>query len=142
MLQKYLQIEQTRFADRLRIVLEVEPGTLDALVPSFLLQPLVENAVRHGVAPHKRPGCVAIHAAHVGSQLMIHVRDNGDGAPPDRLSALNQGIGLANTRARLEHLYPSTHRFDFSNVSDGFCVTVGIPYQTEPPGVDVYTGAA
>jgi two-component system, LytTR family, sensor kinase len=142
MLGKYLQIEQTRFGDRLTIVMDIESDALGALVPSFLLQPLVENAVRHGVAPHGRPGWVAIHAAHIGAQLTIRIRDNGDGAPPERLFGVNRGVGLANTRARLEHLYPSIHRFELSNMSDGFCVTVSIPYQAEPPAADVRTGAA
>jgi len=129
MLQKYLLIEQTRFGARLAIVMDVDEDVLDALVPSFLLQPLVENAVRHGVAPHGRPGWVSIHAAHRGSDLTVRVRDSGDGAPPERLVASSTGIGLANTRARLEYLYPSAHRFEFSNMGDGFCVTVAIPYQ-------------
>jgi two-component system, LytTR family, sensor kinase len=141
MLQKYLQIEQTRFGDRLTIEMQIDADTLGALVPSFLLQPLVENAVRHGVAPHGRPGRIAIRAAHSGGQLTIQIRDNGDGVPPERLIGLNRGVGLANTRARLEHLYPAIHRFELSNMSDGFCVTVSIPYQAEP-ATDVCTGAA
>jgi LytS/YehU family sensor histidine kinase len=133
MLGKYLQIEQTRFGDRLTIVMDIESDALGALVPSFLLQPLVENAVRHGVAPHGRPGCVAIHAAHIGAQLTIQIRDNGDGATPERVFGVKRGVGLANTRAQ---------RFELSNMSDGFCVTVSIPYQAEPPAADVRTGAA
>lgn len=133
-LRKYLEIEQTRFGSRLTVRLFVEPETLDAQVPNLLLQPLVENAVRHGIAPHARPGWISIHARREGSRLKVEIRDSGDGVPPDRLAALNQGVGLSNTRARLEHLYPSTHQFAFSNLGEGFCVTVSIPFESAQSG--------
>jgi len=130
-LQKYLEIEQTRFGHRLRVTMNIEPETLDAQVPNLLLQPLVENAIRHGIAPNARPGWIAIDAEQTGSQLTIQIRDSGDGLPPDRLMALNRGVGLENTRARLEHLYPAAYQFAFSNLERGFCVTVRIPFQVE-----------
>jgi two-component system, LytTR family, sensor kinase len=130
-LQKYLEIEQTRFGNRLRVNMHIQPDTLDAQVPNLLLQPLVENAIRHGIAPNARPGWIAIHAERTGSQLTVQIRDSGDGLPPDRLMALNRGVGLENTRSRLEHLYPSAFQFAFSNVERGFCVTVRIPFQVE-----------
>jgi two-component system LytT family sensor kinase len=130
-LQKYVEIEQTRLGDRLRVKMHVQPETLDAQVPNLLLQPLVENAIRHGISPNARPGWIAIHAERTGSQLIIQIRDSGDGLPPDRLMALNRGVGLENTRARLEHLYPSAYQFAFSNLERGFCVTVRIPFQIE-----------
>jgi two-component system LytT family sensor kinase len=130
-LQTYLDIEQTRFGSRLRVTMNIQPETLDAKVPNLLLQPLVENAIRHGIAPNARPGWIAIHAELTGSQLTIHIRDSGNGLPPDRLMALNRGVGLENTRARLEHLYPSAFQFTFSNIERGFCVTVRIPFQIE-----------
>jgi signal transduction histidine kinase len=130
-LQKYLEIEQTRLGNRLRVNMNIQPETLDAQVPNLLLQPLVENAIRHGIAPNARPGWIAIHAELTGSQLTIQIRDSGDGLPPDRLMALNRGVGLENTRARLEHLYPSEFQFTFSNIERGFCVTVRIPFQVE-----------
>jgi two-component system, LytTR family, sensor kinase len=137
-LQKYLEIEQARFGDRLRVTLRIDPDTLDAQVPNLLLQPLVENAVRHGIAPHVRPGRIAIHSARDGGQLTIDIVDSGAGLPPDRLMALNRGVGLDNTRARLQHLYPSAYRFAFSNLDDGFCVTVTIPFRVvDAPGVMV-----
>jgi len=130
-LQKYLDIEQTRFGNRLRVTMNIEPDTLDAKVPNLLLQPLVENAIRHGIAPNARPGWIAIDSELTGSQLTIHIRDSGNGLPPDRLMALNRGVGLENTRGRLEHLYPSAFQFTFSNIERGFCVTVRIPFQVE-----------
>jgi two-component system LytT family sensor kinase len=132
-LQKYLEIEQTRFESRLSIAMHIDFETLDARVPNLLLQPLVENAIRHGIAPHARPGWIAIHAAREGRRLRIEIRDSGNGLPPDRLMALNRGVGLGNTRARLDHLYPSTHQFAFSNLDDGFCVTVSIPFEVDAP---------
>src|ERR1700681_4850903 len=136
-LQKYLEIEQTRFESRLAISMHIDFETLDALVPNLLLQPLVENAIRHGIAPHARPGWIAIHAVREGSRLRIEIRDSGNGLPPDRLMALNRGIGLGNTRARLVHLYPSAHQFSFSNLDQGFSVTVSIPFEIEPPSVEL-----
>jgi two-component system LytT family sensor kinase len=135
-LQKYLEIEQTRFENRLAISMHIDFETLDALVPNLLLQPLVENAIRHGIAPHARPGWIAIHAVREGSRLKIEIRDSGNGLPPDRLMALNRGVGLGNTRARLVHLYPSAHQFAFSNLDQGFSVTVSIPFEIEAPSVE------
>lgn len=139
-LRKYLDIEQTRFGARLRVQMLIEPDTLDASVPNLLLQPLVENAVRHGIAPHSRPGWLAVESARSGDRLVLQVRDSGYGVAPERLLALNNGVGLTNTRARLEHLYPSAHQFTFANVRDGFCVTVNIPFRrsvSEPEAVKV-----
>jgi sensor histidine kinase YesM len=130
-LQKYLEIEQTRFGSRLSIDMQIDPDTLDAQVPTLLLQPLVENAVRHGIAPNARPGWIAIHAKRATSRLVVDIRDSGDGLPPDRLMALNRGVGLNNTRARLQHLYQADFAFTFSNIDRGFCVTVSIPFHAE-----------
>ncbi len=130
MLQKYLDIEQVRFGRRLSVAMRIEPDTLAAMVPNFLLQPLVENAVRHGVAPHTRQGRVAIEARREGNRLVIRIRDSGDGVAPHYLTLLNQGVGLTNTRARLEHLYRADHAFVFSN-DEGFCVTISIPFTAD-----------
>jgi two-component system, LytTR family, sensor kinase len=139
-LQKYLEIEQTRFGPRLSVVTDIDPDTLDANVPNLLLQPLVENAVRHGIAPHARPGKVSIRSTRERSRLVIEIRDSGDGVSSDRLAALNRGIGLGNTRARLEHLYPSGHQFTFANVEGGFSVLVDIPCEIGP-AADVFLEA-
>jgi two-component system, LytTR family, sensor kinase len=141
-LQKYLEIEQTRFGNRLRVTMRIDPDTLDAMVPNLLLQPLVENAVRHGIAPHLRPGSIVIRSAREHDRLKIEIVDSGAGLPPDRLMALNRGVGLDNTRARLEHLYPGAHRFAFSNLDDGFCVTVAVPFHVIETQVDQEVGAA
>jgi sensor histidine kinase YesM len=103
-------------------------------VPNLLLQPLVENAVRHGIAPHSRAGQIVVEAARAGARLRIQVRDSGEGVPADRLTLLNQGVGVANTRARLQHLYRANHEFVFSNTDGGFCVTVAIPFVAERSG--------
>lgn len=127
MLQKYVDIEQVRFGPRLHVSIRVEPETLAALVPNFLLQPLVENAVRHGIAPHPRQGRIVIEARREADRLVLRVSDNGDGVGPSYLTLMNQGVGLSNTRARLEHLYPGGHVFVFSS-ENGFCVTIAIPF--------------
>jgi LytS/YehU family sensor histidine kinase len=136
-LQSYLAIEQTRFRDRLSVAIDVDPAVLDARVPHLLLQPLVENAVRHGIAPRARPGRVGIRASRSGGQLQIDVRDSGDGLPPDRLIAMNDGVGLGNTRARLAHLYGAAHSFSFANLAEGgFQVTVSLPFHLGPLAID------
>jgi signal transduction histidine kinase len=140
-LGKYVEIERTRFGDRLTIDMRVQPETLDAQVPSLVLQPLVENAIRHGIAPNARPGCIAVHADRDDDELVLQVLDNGDGLPPDRLMALNRGVGLDNTRARLEHLYRDRFEFTFTNLERGFCVTIRIPFEVEAPAGGV-AGAA
>ena len=140
-LQKYVEIEQTRFGDRLNVEMHIPPEVLDAQVPSLLLQPLVENAIRHGIAPNARPGWLAVHAQREGDELVLQVRDSGDGLPPERLMALNRGVGLDNTRSRLEHLYHGRYQFTFSNLERGFCVTIRIPFQVEA-STEVEVGAA
>jgi signal transduction histidine kinase len=137
-LQSYLAIEQTRFRDRLSVAIDVDPGVLDARVPHLLLQPLVENAVRHGIAPRARPGRIDVRVFRQGEQLRLEVQDSGDGLPPDKLLALNDGVGLGNTRARLGHLYGTEHRFAFENLAGGgFQVSIGIPFHTGPAGVEL-----
>ena len=140
-LEKYVEIERTRFGSRLTIDMQVQPETLDATVPSLVLQPLVENAIRHGIAPNARPGWIAVHASRDDHELVLQVQDNGDGLPPERLMALNRGVGLENTRARLSHLYPGRFEFTFSNLERGFCVTIRIPFEVQEPASGV-AGAA
>jgi len=140
-LETYLEIEQTRFGNRLTVDMHIPPEVLDAMVPSLVLQPLVENAIRHGIAPNARPGWIAVQASREDDDLVLQIRDSGDGLPPDRLMALNRGVGLDNTRARLEHLYRDRYQFTFSNLERGFCVTIRIPYQADT-NPEVEAGAA
>jgi two-component system LytT family sensor kinase len=142
-LQKYLDIEQVRLGDRMTVNIDIDPDALDAQLPNFLLQPLVENAVRHGIAPRVRPGQVDISASRLGNRLAIDILNSSDGVPPHRLTLLNQGVGLANTRARLEHRYPNDHSLVFSNANPGFRVTVNIPFALDRSMADpIRVGAA
>ena len=140
-LGKYVEIERTRFGNRLTVEMRVQPETLDVQVPSLVLQPLVENAIRHGIAPNAGPGWIAVYAQRDNDDLVLQVLDNGDGLPPDRLMAMNRGVGLDNTRARLEHLYRDRFEFTFSNLERGFCVTIRIPFEVQAPAGGV-AGAA
>jgi two-component system, LytTR family, sensor kinase len=126
----YLSIEQIRLQERLVIAIDVEPHSLDARVPSLILQPIVENAVRHGIAPRTSAGRLEIQARHHRSVLELTVRDNGPGLTPSPNGKAGKGIGLAITRARLERLYGVHHRLELVNVPEGgLLVTLEIPFQ-------------
>jgi len=131
LLDHFVAIQEARFGDRLKVTFRVEAGTGAATVPTFLLQPLVENAIRHGAA---RPGRVAeidIAALRVGEQLRLEVRDNGPGVPDGGSAGRNGGVGIANTRARLVQLYGVRQRFELANApggQGGAIATVEIPY--------------
>ena len=132
-LRKYLEIEETRFGDRLEVTIDVDPDVLDAPVPNLVLQPLVENALRHGLAPKIGGGRVDVAARQVGGGLTLTVRDNGVGLSPDTLDALHSGVGLSNTRSRLENLYGENQRFEFHTPpGGGLVVTIVIPFVREP----------
>jgi signal transduction histidine kinase len=105
LLDLYLDIERVRFVDRLSVELTVEPAARDAMVPAFVLQPLVENAVRHGIARVPEPGRITIGARLVGPALSIEITDTGPGIATG--SPAREGLGLRNTRARLQQLYGS-----------------------------------
>ncbi len=129
-LNKYVEIEQTRFHDRLRLSMEIEPDTLDASVPNMILQPLVENAIRHGIGALSTGGRIEIGADREEGMLHLFVRDNGRGLLNGEQQALKEGVGLANTRARLAHLYGSTHRFALVNPpGGGLMVDMEIPFK-------------
>ena len=116
-IEKYLEIERIRFRDRLAVTYEIEPAALDAEVPSLLLQPLVENAIRHGIEPHARAGRLVLTARRTPGFLELEVRDNGAGQPAGGFTRV--GIGIGNTRARLKELYGDRHRFELANHPDG-----------------------
>jgi len=131
-LQLYLSIEEVRFQDRLRVEISAEPATLDAAVPHLGLQPIVENAVRHGIGRRSVAGRIEISAARVNGALQIQVRDDGPGLPPEGLDTA-RGIGLANTRARLQQLYGDAGRLTVENGAAGGAVaTLTLPYRAEP----------
>jgi hypothetical protein len=128
MMENYLAIEQVRFADRLRIEIKVEPGALDGLVPCFLLQPIVENAIRHGIANCESEGLVEASARRDGSMLLLQVRDSGGGLRAPQQNG--HGIGLKNTRERLAHFYRDSYSMKAQPVaSGGFEVAISIPYE-------------
>jgi two-component system, LytTR family, sensor kinase len=129
--EQYLAIEQTRLGDRLRVAMDISPDTLDALVPSMLLQPLVENAVRHGVAPLVDGGTVRILSKLQGSQLHVTVANSGIPGPPQPQNhAAANGIGLKNTAERLKTLYGAAHTFVLEWPETGGCqVTIELPYR-------------
>ena len=131
-LQIYLEIEQVRFKDRLKVRLEIEPETLDAWVPNLILQPLVENAIRHGIGKQPNAGLVAITAERQNGTLTMQVRDDGPGLPKDWLASGESelGIGIANTRARLRQLYGDAQTLDIRNAEGGGAVAVlKIPFR-------------
>lgn len=132
-LGKYLEIEKTRFRDHLRVTVDIDPSTLDSLVPHLILQPLVENAIRHGIREREAEGLIEIRASRSNGTVQLQVRDNGPGLPPDFSEAILEGVGISNTRARIEHLYGPAGSFHLRNADDGGLIaTAAIPFHTEP----------
>jgi signal transduction histidine kinase len=131
-LQKYLDIEQTRFEDRLTIGVTVEPNALDAEVPRMILQPIVENAIKHGIAGRNGGDRVQISAGRHNDRLWMQVRDNGGGLQVRTLMALRTGVGLSNTRARLDCLYGRHYRLEFTDRQGGLSVLIEIPFSGVP----------
>jgi len=127
-LSRYAEIEQTRFGDRLKIEMNIASETLDALVPNLVLQPLLENAIRHGIEPHARAGRIQVSARRDGDSLKLEVRDNGGGLVNGEVA---EGVGLSNTRARLQQLYSERQSFRLSNAANGgVAVSVTLPFHT------------
>jgi streptogramin lyase len=129
-LELYLSIERMRFRDRLEIVLDVDPAVRDADVPSFLLQPVVENAIKHGLRGKSARGVVRIRATTEGKHLQLRIEDNGPGLASST-AVRPAGIGVRNTRQRLETLYPGRHLFELADAPEGGCVArIEIPLTT------------
>ena len=127
-LQLYLSIEQVRFPDRLRTEISVDPSILDAAVPQMGLQPIVENAIRHGIGRSSAAGRIQINAIRLNDTLEIKVKDDGPGLA-DKRSSDGSGIGLSNTRARLKQLYGDAAKLTVGNDEEGgVVVTMGLPY--------------
>lgn len=130
-LNNYLDIEQTRFHDRLTVRMNVEPAALSASVPYLILQPLVENAIRHGIAPRAEKGLIDISAVRDNGRVQLKVCDNGRGLGSHGGRELVKGIGLSNTQARLQQLYGSDHSFEMKDAAGGGLeVTISIPFTT------------
>ena len=130
---RYLEIQQTRFGDRLRIHREVDSAILDALVPPLILQPLAENAVRYGIEPRETGGTLSIRALREGVELSLEISDDGEGFSGSHILKPGNGVGLSNTKARLEALYGSHHQFKLTaNQPNGACVKIQIPFQLSP----------
>ena len=126
----YLDIQTVRFPDRLTVRMEVAPETLDALVPNMLLQPLVENAVRHGISADESAGVVVIGSRRAGDMLHVTVSDDGPGLQSGWRLGEGAGIGLVNTGERLKRLYGPEHRFELRNgEAGGVTASVTIPFR-------------
>lgn len=136
-LEKYLDIEQVRFADRLTVRVEAEAEVLDALVPALVLQPLAENAIRHGIAETPGPGRVVVRAGVIASgRLRLEVTDSGPGLPPGGI--VREGIGVSNTRARLSRLYGAAARFTLDDAPEGGTrAVVEMPLRLRPGSLRV-----
>lgn len=130
-LKKYVEIEQIRFHDRLTIEMNVSPDTLDAKVPNMILQPLVENAIKHGIAPLSQGGTIKVGAERQNGSLHLSVADNGVGLKETDISQIPEGVGLKNTKSRLKHLYGQKHKFEILPINDGgVLLNLEIPFES------------
>jgi len=130
LLDLYVDIVRVRFQDRLTVDIAVDDAVLDALVPTFILQPLVENSVKHGVEKRTEGGRIVVEVSRDGDALVLRVRDDGGGAAADTLNApTGRGVGVRNTRARLQQLYGSAQRFTLARDGDrGVVAEIRLPY--------------
>jgi two-component system LytT family sensor kinase len=130
-LKCYLDIERIRFKDRLTVRIDIETQALQARLPNLILQPIVENAIRHGIAPSTEAGYIEIEARRFNGTLHVQITDNGPGLSTNGNSGriFKEGVGLSNTQARLQQLYGTEHRLDLSNTArGGLTVTLEIPF--------------
>jgi two-component system, LytTR family, sensor kinase len=131
-LQRYIDIQKIRFGDRLRVSIDIPDGLLAAQVPNLLLQPLVENAIRHGISPRAGAGYVQVTARRLGDKLSISILDDGVGvrARRSRERSRGTGLGLTNTITRLIHLYGENHEFESGPRDEGgYAVRITIPFK-------------
>lgn len=131
-LRCYLEIERVRFQDRLTVTMNIDAETLEARVPNLILQPIVENAIRHGIVSRIAPGEIEISASLISDALQLRVKDNGPGlgSVDGGRAIVKEGLGLANTRARLAQMYGPAHKFEMSDAPEGgLQVTLTIPFE-------------
>jgi LytS/YehU family sensor histidine kinase len=128
-LNLYLGIEKLRFGDRLRLEFDVDERAESALVPSLLLQPLVENAMKYAISPREEGGSVTVMAGIEGGQLRLAVADDGPGLPPAAVGGNGRGVGLRNTRERLKVLYGDAHRVEVIDAAPGLRVEMRLPLE-------------
>jgi hypothetical protein len=127
-MESYLAIQQVRFADRLQVKIEATPEALEGLVPCFLLQPIVENAIHHGIASLETGGVIETSVKRIGDKLWMQVTDNGTG--PNQSSTKGHGIGISSTRERLAYFYPDNYEFAAAaRETGGYEVTIQIPFE-------------
>ena len=133
-LKHYLEIEQVRLGERLRVEMEIAPDTLEARVPNLLLQPIVENSIRHAIAPFSRPGRLRISSRSTGKHLVLEVEDTGPGIAT---ADVDWGVGLTNTRERLRALYGDKCQLTFTNgEGSGLTVAITLPFRTADAHVE------
>ena len=127
-IESYLAIQLVRFSDRLQVRIDASDEALEGLIPCFLLQPIVENAVQHGIAPMAKGGLIEAQVKRIGNRLWMQVRDTGTNGTPE--ATKGHGIGMQNTRDRLAHFYPGEHDFLATSIATGgFEVTIQIPFE-------------
>ena len=122
---------KARFKDKLEVKLKIDENTLNALVPNFIFQPLVENSIKYGME-NLTNTIIEISAKKKDDNLLIKIKDNGPGITKDFKSVLNSGVGLSNTVERLEKLYGSNYEFNWENQAEGgLLLTIEIPFKEE-----------
>ena len=131
--RRYLELEQIRLGDRLAVEFDVAPDTLEACVPNLLLQPLLENAIKHAIAPFSRRGRICVCSRRDNETLRLRITDNGPGLTTSTEGSGRTGIGLSNTRARLNELYGNSHRIELKNGEhEGLVIEIAIPFHVAP----------
>jgi len=132
--RKYLEIQKARFADRLAFTVDVPADLMSAKVPSLILQPIVENAVKHGIAKRVQGGAIRIAVAHSNGTLTLHVYNDGPSLPADWEQATS-GIGIQNVRTRLQGLYGNAFELKLCNRRGGVEASLSVPYIPVEPGL-------
>lgn len=136
-IESYLEVERVRFSDKLRTLIDVPAEARGCIVPALLLQPLVENAIKHGISRRVSPGCVRLTAARAGGRLRLEIADDGPGIGSEPAAGKSPGIGLRNTRSRLAHAYGSDFRLEIERRPEGgTAVRLDLPWRERPRATD------